>query len=303
MDPSRYLAQYLAPLPTERRPGTSIRDALALPDHHFHPVQGTVEAPDLTMPQLYVAGVECGHGEARSELKRRVGVVAAQLDEYRAIRDRAQGDRQELAAQLLVAEREYLLMQVQAGPLGKLQNHNADLESALAAARHRIDEIELSTTWRMTASIRAAGHRAKILLARGRAAWSDVRQLPRRAGLARSILRDEGPAALAQRVRSKVTRENRFQPAAVRRVPARGSGAPARSACARDRRAAGVDHHPGLRQAAPDLQLPQEHRGAHAGGRLRGHRHRRRLARARVGRAARAWSAPCTCAMPRTRAF
>ena len=211
MDPVRYLAQYLAPVPTERRPGAAIRDALALPDHHFHLVQGTVEAPDLTLPQLYVAGVECGHGEARSELKRRVGVVAAQLDEYRAIRDRAQGDRQELAAQLLVAEREYLLMQVQAG---NLQNHNADLESALAAARHRIDEIEQSTTWRMTASIRAAGHRAKILAARGRAAWSDVRQIPRRAELARSILRDEGPAALAQRVRSKVTRENRFQPAA-----------------------------------------------------------------------------------------
>ena len=241
MDPSRYLAQYLAPLPTERRPGTSIRDALALPDHHFHPVEGAVEAPDLTMPQLYVAGVECGHGEARSELKRRVGVVAAQLDEYRAIRDRAQGDRQELAAQLLVTQRQSLLMQVQAGEMqahiGKLQNHTAHLDTALAAARQRIDDIEQSTAWRMTGPIRAAGHRAKILLARGRAAWSDVRQLPRRAGLARSILRDEGPVALAQRVRAKVTREDRFQPAAAEvyrleeavrplELPAPATGAP-----------------------------------------------------------------------------
>ncbi len=234
MDPARYLAQYLAPVPAAPRRATAIADALALPDHHFHPVHVAVEAPDLTLPQLYVAGVECGHGEARAELKRRVDVVAAQLDEYRAVRDRAQGDRQELAAQLLAAEREYLLMQVQAG---KLSNQNADLETALAAARQRIDEIELSTTWRMTAPIRAAGHRAKILLARGHAAWSDVRQLPRRAGLARSILRDEGPVALAQRVRSKVTRENRFQPAAfdayrleeaVRplEVPAPATGAP-----------------------------------------------------------------------------
>ena len=238
MDPARYLAQYLAPLPAAPRRATAIADALALPDHHFHPVHVAVEAPDLTLPQLYVAGVECGHGEARAELKRRVEVVAAQLDEYRAVRDRAQGDRQELAAQLLVAQRQYLLMQVQAGEMqahiGKLQNHAAHLDTALAAARERIDEIELSTTWRMTAPIRTAGHRAKILLARGRGAWSDVQQLPRRAGLARSILRDEGPVALAQRVRSKVTPRRPVSADRRRRAPAGGGGAPART-CRRPR--------------------------------------------------------------------
>ena len=92
-----------------------------------------MEAPDLTLSQLYAAGVECGHAEARAELKRRVAVVAGQierrvevvtgalqhrigeLEQYRALRDQALVDRERLAAELQAAQRQYLTAQVKIG--------------------------------------------------------------------------------------------------------------------------------------------------------------------------------------------
>ena len=56
------------------------------------------------------------------------------------------------------------------------------IETSLAIARHRIDELEASTSWRMTAPVRAGGHRAKILLARTRAQWATIRRTPQLRG-------------------------------------------------------------------------------------------------------------------------
>jgi GT2 family glycosyltransferase/glycosyltransferase involved in cell wall biosynthesis len=62
----------------------------------------------------------------------------------------------------------------------------------------------------MTAPIRRAGHRFKILTARVRAVKAGVRRIPRQAGLAMSILRSDGPSALVRRFRAKLANENRF---------------------------------------------------------------------------------------------
>ena len=67
----------------------------------------------LTLPQLYTAGVECGHMEARRELRRRVADVNDQLEEFRAVRDKAQGDREQLASDLLVAQRSIATLRLQ----------------------------------------------------------------------------------------------------------------------------------------------------------------------------------------------
>ena len=109
-------------------------------------------------------------------------------------------------------------MQVQAGQMQmqaeQMQTHAAHLETSLSGARHRIDELESSKAWRMTAPMRNAGHQLKIARARFRAWRAGVVRLPQLSALAFSILRHEGPGALAQRVKAKVAPEERFKPAA-----------------------------------------------------------------------------------------
>jgi hypothetical protein len=168
MDPAQYVTLYLAPMPAGTRETRRTYNLPKLDDSHFYLAEGQVETPPLSLFQLFSAGVDCGHTEARNELKRQVAVVDQQLEEFRAIHDRAQGDREHLAAELLSAQRTLLTMQI----------HTGRVETSFATALHRIDELESSTTWRATAPIRDAGHRAKVLLARGRARWAAVRRAP-----------------------------------------------------------------------------------------------------------------------------
>ena len=80
MDPGQYVSKYLAPVPPGVR---GSRVAASLPefdDRHYYLAEGHVEAPPLSLIQLYSAGVDCGHTEARNELKRRVAVVDKQLE-------------------------------------------------------------------------------------------------------------------------------------------------------------------------------------------------------------------------------
>jgi GT2 family glycosyltransferase len=201
-DVETYLAQYLAPLPVQPRTRGQLVAPPVIDARYCYLPEGQTEAHDLSLLQLYTGGVECGHTEARAELKRRVSTVEAQLNELRAVRDRAQGDHQELATQLVAAQRELLVAQMQVG----------QLETASATTQARIDELESSTTWRATAPIRRVGHRAKVAVARLRAQWATLRQLQRYLSLAITVLRDEGPGALARRIGRRLARQNRFRP-------------------------------------------------------------------------------------------
>src|SRR5436305_9570092 len=70
MDPARYLAFYLAPVAP--RAASDIPSTLPpLELRNFYLDEHEVETPPLSLPQLFSAGVECGHTEARAELKRR----------------------------------------------------------------------------------------------------------------------------------------------------------------------------------------------------------------------------------------
>jgi O-antigen biosynthesis protein len=201
MDSGQYVGLYLAAVhegPRGPRPAGNFPE---LGERHFYLAEGYTETSPLTLTQLFSAGVDCGHTEARNELKRRVEVVEQQLEEFRAIRERAQGDREHLAAELLAAQRALYTMQIPTG----------NYETSLAIARHRIDELESSTTWRLTAPIRGAGHRTKVLLVRGRARWSAIRRAPQFAALVWSILRSDGPAAAFNRAWDKVRGKGRFK--------------------------------------------------------------------------------------------
>jgi O-antigen biosynthesis protein len=174
--PSEYRARYLAPI---ARPAAQAPWPL-LEARHFEAPQ-EARAPQLSLAELVNAGVACGKAEARSELTRRAARVDVDFDEFRA---RNEG----LVDALSEAERE------------------------TAAARARVEELETSTTWRMTAPVRDAAHGAKVTVARARAGLSAMRQLPRRASLAMTLLRDEGPRAVGARVVQKLKGGRRFRP-------------------------------------------------------------------------------------------
>jgi O-antigen biosynthesis protein len=202
VDPTRYISLYLTPLLAKQRTRNARVDMPQLDGHHFYLEEGQVETPRLSLPALYNAGVDCGHTEARLELARRVAVVDAELEEFRAVRDRAQGDREHLAAELLSAQRVLL----------KMQMHTGHVETSLTAARDRIAELEQSTTWRMSEPIRGAGHHAKVFMARTRARWATLRRAPQFAATAWSIFRNEGTEAVFQRAWAKVNGQGRFKP-------------------------------------------------------------------------------------------
>src|SRR5437773_10150733 len=73
MEPFRYLALYSAALPAGARQRGPLPVLPSLADHHFHLTAGQIEAPMLTLPELFTAGVECGPMEARLAVKRRGG--------------------------------------------------------------------------------------------------------------------------------------------------------------------------------------------------------------------------------------
>ncbi len=183
-DPQRYLAIYLAPLATRTRKRVDAT-APVLEARHWSMPQGQPAAEPLSLPQLFTAGVEGGNAEARDELKRRVAAIDAALVE-------AGGAEPGLAMQRQI-ERS---------------------EAMLAAARARIGELEGSTMWRATAPLRTGGHKVKIAWAHARAQWSALRQAPQYVGVAASVLRNEGPGALAKRISRRLSRPHRYVPPA-----------------------------------------------------------------------------------------
>jgi GT2 family glycosyltransferase len=191
MDPAQYAIRYLAALPAGMREPSGISGPPLLDAHHFYLSASQVEASELSLPQLFSVGVDCGHREARLELKRRVAVVDQQVEELRA---RARGDREQLAAALLAA-----------------QGATVEVEETLEVARRRITDLESSTTWRVTRPIRQGAHRAKVLLAEIRARWAVLRRAPQLTATAWAILRSEGPEAVVRRAWAKVRGQGRFK--------------------------------------------------------------------------------------------
>jgi GT2 family glycosyltransferase/glycosyltransferase involved in cell wall biosynthesis len=196
-DPQRYLAVYLAPLATRVRKRVDLAALPPLDERHWSMPEGIRTAPALSLPQLFAAGVEGGNAEARSELERRLAAIDA------AKRHFPDGEA-DLAPHFLEALRHQQAMQHQI-------EHGQQM---LAAARARIDELETSTTWRATAPLRASGHKVKIAWAHARAQWSALRQSPHYVGVAASILRNEGPRALARRLVRRLARPHRYTPPA-----------------------------------------------------------------------------------------
>lgn len=209
MDRAEYRTRYLAALAGQPRTGAAHADLLALPDRHLTTPAAGAGQPQLSLRQLYAAGIESGHRESRAEFERRLDANAKELEQRRT-------GWHKLEETLAATRRAYQQLEAEGTrQVGQLEDLLERLRVEVDAARARIDELESSTIWRASAPLRTIGHRVKVLAARGKAIQSDLRQFPRRARLAQSILRDQGPAALAQRIHAKVVRPDRFRPTPI----------------------------------------------------------------------------------------
>ncbi|HEY3179061.1 MAG TPA: glycosyltransferase [Casimicrobiaceae bacterium] len=217
MDTNRYFALYAAAIPAGARPRRPPPKLPPLAERHFGMPLGSAATTEMTLPQLYSVGVECGHTEARRELKRRLAEVNVQLEHFRAVHDKAQVDKGQLASDLVQAQRTIATLQMQASgshvQTNALLAHIQHLDAQIERARAQIAEIETSTSWRITAPIRRVGRRTKVLIAQSRARWHDLRRLPQQVSIAATILGDQGPQALAKRVVQKMRGRPAFQPA------------------------------------------------------------------------------------------
>ncbi|MGH8713122.1 MAG: glycosyltransferase, partial [Casimicrobiaceae bacterium] len=191
---------YLAPLAARgRRVRVGAGPALD-PRRWSMPEQG--EAADaLSLPQLFSAGVECGNAEARAELKRQVAAIDASLIALPGAAAAA-GPQRERRLLRALRRQEDMQRQIDRG------------EAMLRAARERIRELETSTLWRATAPLRSGGQIVKIAWARARGRWTVLGQSPRYAGVAATILRNEGAGALVRRVAQRLARAHRYRPPA-----------------------------------------------------------------------------------------
>ena len=267
--PSDYRERYLAPIDAASR---RVLQWPQLDAHHFEAASDARSRRELSLAELVTAGVACGKAEARTEL------APCRARARRRLR-RAAHAVEGLIDALSQADRE------------------------TAAARARVDELETSTTWRMTAPVRS-----------GRAWREGVRQ---RAGARRSascgqlaasrVARDDAAArrrsARAWRAHRAASFEGgqRFRP--TRSVPYTQADAIAPLAFAPAAHAARVDRDPRLRQAAADVHLPSKRARAHAAGNVRGDRRRRCVARADAGSAGRRSPACASSAIARNLGF
>ena len=144
IDPQRYLAIYLAPLPPGPRASRQLEHPPALDPRHCYPPGSDASSRYMSLPQLFTAAVECGHAEARAELKRRVAIVETDMVGFRALQDREHDDRRHLAAELAQAQHDLLARQL----------HVASLEEFVDEARARIEAKHRSAMRSVAATTR-----------------------------------------------------------------------------------------------------------------------------------------------------
>ncbi len=198
-EPRHYAALYMASIGAAA-PRGALEPALAIAGTHAFPPEGMDAAEQLSLRELFRSGVECGVREARDELGRRAATLDAKLEELRGQRDVTIADRDQIAGELQHTQLEY-----------------RKLEALLDVVRERIDALEQSTSWRITAPLRRVVHASRVGMLRWRAGVADVRQLPRRVQIAASILRHEGSRALGARILHKLSGGRRYRAEPARR--------------------------------------------------------------------------------------
>ncbi len=199
MSPEKWTERYLQPI----KSGHGDASRASLPVRYFYPAKHLSGEREKTLEQLYVGGIECGHGGTRTELKRRISTFDAELAHARESAE---------AAHDALHAREAELTQV----IEELHAAHIEQEKAVAHAREAYHGIESSTSWRITAPLRSAILKWRSLRHRLSDLRHGIKRLPRDAAMAGQILKEQGVIALGKRVHGKLTRHNDFTPKATR---------------------------------------------------------------------------------------
>ncbi|MDD0839969.1 glycosyltransferase [Curvibacter sp. HBC61] len=161
--------------------------------------------PDLTLQALYDFGVGSGHRQAREVLRQRLVEVdrdVALLKQHSEQAGIHWSDILDTAAS------------VQADLRGRLEasRHELKLQNAafeasqqdLRRSQARIEELEQSTSWRVTAPLRRVSALAQSARQRLGTARRHLRRGIERAPMLLTLLRNEGPRAVVRRIRDKL---------------------------------------------------------------------------------------------------
>jgi O-antigen biosynthesis protein len=200
---NQYRQRYLQPLATRAVPRpASIKTELA-PNQFFLKFPPGAER-EYSLHDLLVAGVDCGHLDSRNEFRRRIDIADMQianakhvLNDMIAQRDSHLQEQEALRA-ALNAQRE------------TLEQERDEARRAFEHERRAFDEIQASTSWKLTGPLRWMVHSGKMAIKRVARLRYSVRRLPHQAATATHILREEGAAALYGRVREKLSRNDGF---------------------------------------------------------------------------------------------
>jgi hypothetical protein len=142
-DPDRYRSRYLQGIAA--RPAKSSEPAIAPPGIAIAPDEWV---PQPTLTELFDDGVRCGNGRSKAMLRERVAQADRELGESDALRSRvASAD----AALAQARERSQALE----SELAACRGESARLAAGAEAAALRTAAIESSTSWRLTAPLRA----------------------------------------------------------------------------------------------------------------------------------------------------
>ncbi len=192
----QYRLRYLQPLAARAASRSTSIKAQLEPGQFFLKFPSGAER-EYSLHDLLAAGVDCGHLDSLNEFRRRVDIADMQIANAKHVLND------------MIAQRDSHL-QEQEALRAALNAQRESLEQERDEARHAFDEIQASTSWKLTAPLRSIVHSGKTAIKRVTRLRYSARRLPHQAATATHILREEGAAALYGRVREKLSRNDGF---------------------------------------------------------------------------------------------
>jgi O-antigen biosynthesis protein len=192
---------------TETQPPVPQPDLPEIPAKYLYATPGGGDpAPPIDV--LYEQGVRCGKREARAQLERELPEVAGLPQRVREQQQSIHQQARTLEQRQRVIDQKQRELAVRTAQVAELnrnlqefsrghRRHVDHLEAKISGLQGRIDELEGSTAWRLTAPLRGAVHQARRGVALGRA-------LPRAMPFVRRVVAAQGWRALMPELRRRL---------------------------------------------------------------------------------------------------